>query len=201
MKVTDIHLFSSVVIDNLYSQLRTNPYIGIACLYADYQDQTNQTLGNILGSFLHQLLTTAQVPIPDEVIQELQAIQDRRGKVGPEDNLNFLKMQLHQLKCSFICIDAVDELEPKVRWQLLNVLPELCTYNTRVFLTGRHHIESEVQKSFQVLEGYKVVISARHQDIEAFVRQQIREDPNSDMMDETLIKDTIGAIIKKSQGM
>lgn len=202
MIVTNIHLFSSVVVDNLYSQLHTNPHIGIACLYADFKDRTNQTLGNILGSFLHQLLTTAQDPIPDEVTQELRAIQHRRGKVGPEDNLNFLKMRLHQLRCAFICIDAVDELEPKVRKQLLNKLKELGTYNnTRLFLTGRHHIESEVTNSFRVMEGYKIVISAQQHDIENFVRQQIMEDPHSDTMDEILVKDIIGAIVEKSRGM
>ena len=189
------------MIDNLYSQLHTDSQIGIACLYADYKDQTNQTLGNILGCFLHQLLTTARVPMPDEVIQKLQDIQHRRGKVGPDDNLDLLKIQLHQLQCAFICIDAVDELKPTVRRQLLNVLKELGTYNIRLFFTGRHHVESEVQRSFQAMERYKVEISASNQDIETFVRQQIIEDPNSDMMDETFVKDIVDAIVKKSQGM
>ena len=189
------------MIDNLNSRFHSNLQIGVAFLYADYKDQTNQTLGNILGSFLHQLLTTARMPIPDEVIQKLEDIRYRRGKVGTEDNLDLLKIQLHQLQCAFICIDAIDELEPKVRRQLLNVLKELGTYNTRLFFTGRHHIESEVKRSFQVVKKNKVEISASHQDIESFVRQQIVEDPNSDMMDERLVKEIVGAIVKKSQGM
>ena len=189
------------MIDNLYARLHADHQIGIACLYADYKDQTNQSLGNILGSFLHQLLTTVRLPIPDEVIQKLQDIQHRRGKVGPEDNLELLKIQLHQLQCAFICIDAVDELEPKVRTQLLNVLKELGTYNIRLFLTGRHHIETELQRSLQIMEKYRVEISASHQDIKTFVKQQIIEDPNSYMMDEKLVKDIIDTIVEKSQGM
>ena len=58
------------------------PGIGVACLYADYKDQANQTLAPILGTFLRQLLTTAQESLPDKEIQKLHKIQDEGGKVG-----------------------------------------------------------------------------------------------------------------------
>ena len=170
--------YSSAVIDNLYSRFRQQPSMGIACLYADYKDQNSQSLVHILGSFLHQLLTTTTEPtVPDEVIKKLQEIKSRRGKLGTGDCLALLKVRLYQLKHAFICIDAIDELEPKVRRELLKVLKELSTNNTRLFLTGRQHVESEVQKYFQVAPGYAVVISASKQDIEVFIRQQIRDDP------------------------
>ena len=112
-------------------------------------------------------------------------------------------MHQHQLKRAFICIDAVDELEPVVRRQLLNALRELGTRcrNIQLFLTGRGHIESEVQKYFQVTQRYSIVISANEQDIKTFVGQQILDDPNPDAMDKLLEKDITDAIIKKSRGM
>ena len=192
------NVYSSVVIDDLRSQC---PDIGVACLYADYKDQANQTLAPILGSLLRQLLTTAQEPIPDEVIQKLRSMQHQGRKVGAEDNLALLKIRLHQLNHAYICIDAIDELEQKVRRQLLNTLKELNIRNTHFFLTGRGHIESEVQKCFQVPKRYIVVISANEQDIETFVGHQIVDDPYPDAMDKLLEKDMTGAIIKKSQGM
>ena len=177
--------------------------MGIACLYADYKDQNSQTLVNILGSFLHQLLTTTTVPtVPDEVINKLQEIKSRRGKLGTEDCLALLKVRLNQLKHAFVCIDAVDELEAKVRRELLKVLKELSTNHIRLFLTGRQHVESEVQKCLEVAQGYGVVISASQQDIEVFLRQQIRDDPYvEDAMDAVLEKNIIVAILEKSQGM
>ena len=195
-------LYSSIVIDHLYSQFYGHSKIGIACLYADYKDQASQTLEHILGSFLHQLLTTAKEPIPVEVIQKLQDIQLRRGKVGTEDNLSLLKIRLQQLDSAFICIDALDELESKVRQQLLAKLKNLRT-DTHLFLTGRGHIESEVQKSFQVLQEYTIIISASQQDIQHFIRQQIDDDQdlNPEAMDEVLAKDIIDKIVTKSQGM
>ena len=190
------------MIDDLRSQC---PGFGVACLYADYKDQVNQTLAHILGSVLRQLLTTAQEPIPDEVIQKLHDIQLQCGKVGADDNLALLKIRLRQLKRAFICLDAIDELEPKVRRQLLNTLKELSTSTntTRFFLTGRSHVESEVQKCFQVTQGHSVVISANKQDIGTFVRQQMNDDPYPDAMDldGVLEQEIVDAIIEKSQGM
>ena len=155
----------------------------------------------ILGSFLRQILTTAMEPIPDEVIQKLQDIRRQGGKLGTEDCLALLKIRLHQLQCAFVCIDAVDELEPKVQRQLLNILNELGT-NTRLFLTGRGHIESEVQNRLQVVPKNKVVISACQQDIQAFVKEQIiTDDPYPDAMDQVLVEDIVDAIIKKAKGM
>ena len=163
-----IILYSSVVIDDLRSRC---PDIGVACLYADYKDQANQILSHILGTFLCQLLTTAQEAIPDEIIEKLRDIQRQGGKVGHDDNLALLKIQVNQLKRAFICIDAVDELESKVRRQLLKTLKELGTNNTRLFLTGRSHIKTEVQECFQATQAFTVIISANELDIETFVRQ------------------------------
>ena len=189
------------MIDNIYSQFYQHPNIGIACLYADFKDQTNQVLVHILGSFLRQLLTTSQEPIPEKVIQKLLDIRRLGGKVGVEDNLAFLKILLHQLKCAFICIDAIDELEPQVLRQLLKVLRELSSNSARLFLTGRDHIRSEIEKFFQTSQSYATTISASQHDIQEFVRQQIADDPNEDAMDKALEKDTIDAIVKKSDGM
>ena len=170
-------------------------------MYADYKDQNSQTLVHILGSLLHQFLTTAQQPIPDEVVKKLRDIRHQGKKVGTDDILALLKIRLQQFKRAFICIDAVDELEPKARRQLLDTLKGLKTNNTRLFLTGRGHVENEVRECFQVTQACTVIISASEQDIGAFVQQQIMDDPYPDAMDEVLEKDIVDAIFKKSQGM
>ena len=189
------------MIDDLHSQMNEHPNIGVACLYADYKDQSSQTLAHILGSFLHQFLTSAQQPIPDEVVQILRTIRNQAKKVEAEDILAMLEIWLHQFKRAFICIDAIDELEPKVLQQLLNVFKVLVTKNIRLLLTGRDHIESEVHKHLRVTPQYKVMVSASHEDIQEFIKQQIMDDLNPDAMDEALAKDIVDTIIKKSRGM
>lgn len=189
-------MYSSVVIDDLRSR---SP--NVACLYADYKDQNNQTLNNILGTFLRQFLATTRTPISNEITQKLQVIQREGGKAGTGDNLALLKIQLQQLDRAFICIDAIDELDPNVRWKLLKELEGLGATNTCFFLTGRNHIESEVQEAFKLSDGNKVVIRATPQDIKEFVDEKIREDRNSEAMDGKLAKDIIDKIIEKSRGM
>ncbi|KAF8428007.1 hypothetical protein BGX38DRAFT_1124153, partial [Terfezia claveryi] len=160
-------VISSVVIDDLYSQFhKVHPNIGIACLYGDYKDQKNQTLVHILGCFLRQFLTTARKHIPDGVLERLDDIRRRGGKAGAGDILALLNIWLQQLKRAFICIDAVDELELDVQQQLLDILKELGINNIRLFLTGRGHIENEVQKRFRVVQQYKIIISASRQDLQ-----------------------------------
>ena len=118
-----------------------------------------------------------------------------------EDILDLFKIQLPRFDRAFICIDAVDELEPQVRQQLLNALKGLATNNTRLFLTGREHVKIEVQQHLQVGQRYETIISASEQDIQEFVEQQITNDQYPDAMDEVLKRDILNTIIQNSQGM
>lgn len=190
------------MIDNLNLQFRDNN-IGIACLYANYKDQKNQTVVNILGSLLRQFLITVPEPIPTEIIQELDNIRNCDMKAETPDILRWLKIRLRKLRRAFICIDAVDELELEVRKQLFGKLRELT--NTRLFLTGRGHIEDEIQKHFKVAQRYRVNITASDQNIREFLQKeiadQITDDGDPDMMDDRLAKDIEDTITRKSRGM
>ena len=170
-------------------------------MYADYNDTKNQTLVHILGSLLHQFLTTEQQPISDEVVKKLQTIRHQGKNVRTEDILTLLKIRLNQFKRAFICIDATDELEPKVLQQLLRELKNLVTNDTRLFLTGRGHVETEIKKHLQLVPKYNATISASREDIQKFVEQEIRDDLYPDAIDDMLLKDIGDKIIGKSQGM
>ena len=109
-----------------------------------------------------------------------------------------------QVKRVFVCIDAIDELEPVVQRQLLNVLKDLITNaDTRLFITGRSDTESGVQKHFEVGQRCTLNISTNQQDIREFVREKIKEDHNlnPEAMDMVLAKGIEDAIIEKSLGI
>ena len=156
---------------------------------------------HILGSLLRQFLTTAQQPIPDEVAEKLRAIQLQGKTVGTEDILALLKIRLKQFKRAFICIDAADELEGKVLQQLLKKLKGLVTNDTRLFLTGRSHIGNKIEEYLEIIPRYKATISATQQDIQKFIEQEIKDDLNPGAMDDTLARNIVDTIFKKSQGM
>jgi hypothetical protein len=194
------------VIDHLYSlHTETGGKTSIICLYADYRDWSNQTPVHILGCFLHQILTDGNLlHIPDNVIEKLKEIKKRNMKVKLEDILAMFKLILMELEGSFFCIDALDELEPQTRRILLNILSnelQLGTKTTRLFFTGRPHIQSEVQTYFKIRQEVEII--ANESDIRQYLSHKISEDGcvNPDTMNEALKAEILSVLIARSQGM
>ena len=108
---------------------------------------------NILGSLLHQFLTSDALPhTPAEVYLQVEVLENNRKKnknLEAKDAIHMLKLTLQQLVGSFICIelrhgiksyannefkkiiciDALDELEQNTRRQLLesHCIRRLCS--------------------------------------------------------------------------
>ncbi|RPB25174.1 hypothetical protein L211DRAFT_783598, partial [Terfezia boudieri ATCC MYA-4762] len=198
-------MISSLVIDHLCPKVTEKT--SIVCLYADYRDWDNQTLVHILGSFLHQLLTGATLlHIPDQIIQTLKQVKKPNTQVELGGILAMLKLISPQLDGLFVCIDALDELEPQTRRDLLEVLSnelQLGTKNTRLFFTGRPHMEKEVQSYFNIPQELEVKIIANENDIRHYLSHKIAEDrcANPDAIDEALETEILVSLVARSQGM
>ena len=114
-----------------------------------------------------------------------------------------LKLAMQQFVGSFICIDALDELEQNTRRQLLEKLKELTTHTThlRLFLTGRKHIQPEVHKQFEIPTEYEVEIVASPDDVRQYLREKIAQHAIPDAMDKTLENEILTTLVERSQGM
>ena len=191
--------FSSAAIDYLISQYGEPQ---VAYIYCDYRDQKNQTTVHILGSFLKQLLSTTLYPVPESIINELEAIQKRGKRVESSDVTQMLKSMVSQLNTCFLCIDAMDELGPRVRLELLKLLRSEFTV-ARIFLTGRPHIQSEVDRTLQVKFEDTIHFTADRGDIKAYLNHEIEVDIeiNPDEMNEALKQEIVEAILSKADGM
>ena len=195
------------MIDHLRSQTteQTTGKRGIVCLYADYRDCKNQTLIHILGSFVHQLLTGAGLlHIPGQVIETLKEVKTQNAKVELGDVLTMLKLVSAQLDGTFLCIGALGELEPQTRRRLLGILSDelqLGTKTTRLFFTGRPHMQSEVQSYFEIREAQEVKIIAKEKDIRQYLGHKIAEDrrANPDAMNKVLETEVLTVLVARSQ--
>ncbi|KAF8423279.1 hypothetical protein EV426DRAFT_574568 [Tirmania nivea] len=165
-------VISSAVIDHLISQ-HGEPQV--AYIYCDYRDQTNQTVVHILGSFLKQLLSAAIHAVPKSTISELESIQRQ---------------------------DALDELEPRVRLELLRLLQSEFG-SARIFLTGRPHIQSDINRVFKVNPEDAIHITADRGDIKAYLNHEVELDMemNPDEMNESLKQEILEVILSKADGM
>lgn len=187
--------------DDLVSRFPQRDKAAIACLYCDYRDKSHQTLDNLLGSVVKQFLTAIS-HVPVAVTEMLEVIQKEGKKMEKKDALQALKLTLLQLDRAFLCIDALDELEPKIRKELLGVLHAELTgaVKLRLFLTGRPHIPSEVNAWLQI-QQVPIEIRANPEDIRDFLIHEIACDPRSDEMNGELQREIVNVIIEKSDGM
>ena len=151
----------------------------------------------MLGAMLKQLVSRGGIP---EHIRE--AFRKAKGKFGGQslllpDMVDILKKTITSLPRVFICIDALDESPPKHRRELLESLREIIrvSSSTRVFLTGRPHIDDEIVKYFS--EAIRIPLSPTHGDIKSYLEVRLSGDTDPNAMDGKLRADIMRIILEK----
>ena len=188
---------SSLVIDRFYGRQGMT----VAGLYCDYLDRKEQTISNILGAMLKQLVGRGS--IPEEIQKAFEDAKDHFGGVRLQvpQLVNMLKGVITRRERVVICIDGLDESLPEHRSGLLNSLKSIAEglSNVRLFLTGRPFVRSEVEKYFPGVDTTSV--SPTRKDTEALLRMKLAEDVGSDAMDGQLKEDIMRIIPQKMSEM
>ena len=159
----------------------------IACFYFDFAAQKELSITNIMGALVKQLVSGLE-ETPEEISR---AYREQRGAVGGRRPLlsDIVKMlqTASSKKRTFICIDALDECAVGHLVKLLDSLNQVLQKSprTRIFVTGRPHIRSEIRR---FLEGRvaNVSISPKRDDIIRYLRSRLHEDTTRDAMDSSL---------------
>ena len=127
------------MIDTLCDQARIED-IAIASLYYDFLAQQEQTITNVVGAILRQLVA-CWGDIPIYLSQPFQEGKKEMGGRGLRlaDLMGMLRIAIALLPQVFICIDALDECLQKYLPELLKSLRDIVREcpRTRIFLTGR----------------------------------------------------------------
>jgi len=185
---------SSLVIDSLCDRAR-GQNVAVSCFYFDFAAQKEQSPTSMLGALLKQVVGGLE-GVPVEIAQ---AYKDQRGVIGGRgpglsDILNMLQTTSSE-KRTFICIDALDECAAEYRVKILNSLNKILQKSprTRVFVTGRPHIQDEIEKR---LPGRLTTmrITPRRGDIISYLRSRLDEDTTPDAMDSGLEADILKKI-------
>ena len=178
-----------MVVDYLCSQAR-GQNASVACFYFDFASQSKQSPTRFLGSLLKQMVFGLE-EIPEEI---LKAYQDRKNAVGGQglqisDILNMLQTTCAG-KRAFVCIDALDECAVGHVARILDSLGQLLhrSPGTRIFVTGRPHIVTEIRARL----GERVTsisIGPKRDDIITYLNSRLATDTTSDAMDSSLEAD------------
>ena len=184
---------SSLVIDTLCKQA-VEENASVACFYFDFAVQEGQSPDTILSSVLKQVVSGLD-EVPERIVEAFR----RRGRVVSSQKLarseimEFLK-DIVSSRPTFICIDALDEYPDRHRVELLNLLKQILEKapGTRLFLTGRPQIRSEVEEHLAEMAATRLITAAKN-DIVTFLRAKLKEDT----MPEAMNKSLEDAIIQK----
>jgi len=188
------------VIDSLCDQAAGKD-VAVVGLYCDFLAQQEQSTTNMLGAILKQLASRGGIP---EHIRE--AFQKAKREFGGRGLrlpavVEFLKKTTTSLERMFICIDALDELVPKHRRELLRSLQEIvCTSpNMRVLLTGRPHTDDEIVECFNT--AVRIPVIPIQDDIRSYLEMRLEIDTTPKAMDDEFRAEIMRVIPEKISEM
>ena len=185
---------SSFVIDRLCDQARGQK-VAVACFYFDFAAQKEQSPAGMLGAVLKQIVSGLE-EIPEGIAQaykDHKKVLDGRG-LQLTDIVKMLQTTTPE-NPTFICIDALDECVAGYRVKLLDSLNKILQRSpgTRVFVTGRPHIEVEVRNRLsQRVTTIRII--PRRGDIINYLRSRLDEDTMPKAMDSRLKADILKRI-------
>jgi len=191
---------SSLVIDTLCNQAKKSD-IAVACFYYDFSAQREQTITNMIGAILKQLVGKGGI---SEDIRE--AFQEGKKEVGGRglrlaDLMGMLKIVIASLPKVFICIDALDEYPPGKLPELLESLRDIVRESprTRIFLTGRPHVKEAIQRYF--CNAIVIPISPNPDDVRNYLEMRLDRDDDPEAMNYDLRADIVRTILEKMSDM
>jgi len=177
---------SSLVIDRLCDQARRQN-AAVACFYFDFASRMEQSSTSMLGALLKQILGGVE-EIPREISQAYEGQKMVLGGRGLQlSDIAKMLQTTSSERLTFICIDAMDECAPQHRVKILNSLDQILQKSpgTRIFMTGRQHVQAEILKRLTGRVA-SIAITPRRSDVIGYLHTRLKEDTNPDAMDSIL---------------
>ena len=170
-------------------------------LYCDFLAQQEQSTISILGAILKQLVSRGE--IQEHIWEAFQKSNEEfcGHSLCFPDMVDILKRTVASLQRIFVCTDALDELSPKHRRELLGSLQEITRMSTniRIFLTGRPHTDDKIRESSS--EAARIPVSPTQDDIKSYLEMRLKGDATPKAMDSQLRADIMRAIPERISEM
>ena len=131
--------------------------------------------------------------IPDDIRKGFQ--EGRRPLLA--DLVRMLEIAVASLPQVFTCIDALDECLPKDLPELLGSLRDIVRESpgTRIFLTGRPHVNEAVQRYFS--KAVTIPVSPNQDDIRKYLEMRLDRDDEPEAMSNGLRAEIVTTILEK----
>jgi len=178
--------------------------MAVVFLYCDYQAQKDQSAVNMIGGLVRQAASRVK-GIPSEIKRAFdESKEEGDDGLGLPDMVKLFVQVVGSIEVVYLCVDAVDEVLPQHRLKFLRALQQIVqeASNVRLFLTGRPHIRTELDKIL-ARRVYSIHIVADRGDITRYVSQKMDDDDDQDpgLMTEDLRNVILETILEKASEM
>ena len=176
------HVNRSIVVDHLREQFKDKKDVGIACIYCNYKEKDVQTLVNLTGSLLIQLIQ-GRALISTDVEDLYKSHVDKGTRPTPDEVLKVLQSELSRYSKVFVVVDALDEFQTgdQLQASLLAVLRALKPV-VNLMVTSR--FVDNIEREFRGMPMLE--ISASPKDVQTYVVNRIS---HSDRLSRHVSKD------------
>lgn len=154
----------------------------------------------MIGALMKQLIRWAET-IPTVALDLFKQRSKEEKSMDEEDAKTIFNLLLGQFDTIYICIDALDECEPKARGQLLRFLRTTDSTSIRLFMTGRYSVEADVTSTLSTLSPKTISITAAEEDIRIYLSQSLENDPYPQAMNESFKNQIVEKLVKVSEGL
>ncbi|KAI1414517.1 ankyrin repeat-containing domain protein [Hypoxylon sp. FL1857] len=192
-------IITSIIVDDLFTQYRDDPRIGVAYLYCNFRRHSEQNATNLKTDLLKQL-AQSQSPFP-EALKKLYD-QHKRTKTRPSDDeiMNTLQLVASLYSRVFIVVDALDECQTAdgCRAKLLFGLFDLQRqHGVNILVTSR--FIPEIVSRF--IGCPSLEIRATKEDVRTYLEGHVEELPSFVHRDSGIRQQIISTISEAADGM
>jgi len=181
------------VIDSLCDRAEEEN-IAVAGLYCDFLAHHQQTVNNIMGAMLKQLVSRGEVT--EDLRNAFHKAKREFGGRRPllADLMGMLRTAIATIPRVFICVDALDECLPKHLPDLLRSLRNIAQESPtmKIFFTGRPHVREDMQIFFT--KAVVMPIAPHTSDIRSYVEMRLTRDSEPEAMSSDLRADIVRVI-------
>jgi len=148
----------------------------------------------MMGAILRRLVGRE---IPSDI---REAFRGGRRPLLP-DLVRMLKIAIASSPKAFICIDALDECQPKSLLDLLYLLADVVRESptARIFLTGRPYVWEHIERYFA--KAVAISISPSQDDVRSYVVTRLDGDDIPEAMNDGLRAEIVRTVLDKMSNM
>jgi hypothetical protein len=193
-------VLASAVVDDIMSRYKDNVQIGIAYLYCDYRNQSEQRPEDLLASLLKQL-SHKKSNLPGRVTVFYERPDSRQRQHPSFSEISgAVESILQTYNRAFIIVDGLDECRAQNGW-VSKIMAKLSQYQVRfrasVLITSRP-VQDLIKKQGQYAS---INIRATAGDVRKYVSSRLKQLPSQHFREKALVAEIQRAIVESVDGM